>query len=113
MEIFTAALATEASRAPLHLVWLVALVLAVVRWPIHPRVSLIAVLAIGTMSIMSLATTCLYMWLPFKLRAAGMTLLEISRVTWFVSLASSLVYAACWSAIVIAMFAWRRPAVGS
>ena len=106
-EFLPAFLRSQAVRAPLYLVWLAAIVLAIVRWSRHPRVSLATVLAITALWAVSLSVSFLDMWLPLDLRARGMSMVQLSRVYAAISIVNSILQAGCWGVLLFAIFGWR------
>jgi hypothetical protein len=108
MEHLTTFLASQAAHVPLYLAWLVAIVIAIIRWPQHPRVSLIAILAIVTLWVVTAGGMFVAVWLPWSMRRSGATFGEVGRVMMGITILSSLLQAGCWVAIAFAMFGWRR-----
>ena len=107
MDFLPGFLANQAARSPLYLVWFVAIVLAIVRWSRHPRVSLATVLAVVALWGVSLSVSFLDMWLPFSLRAKGMSMVQVSRVYAAIGIVSSILQAGCWGVLLFAIFGWR------
>lgn len=60
------------SQSPVYLVWLGGAVLALVRWRQHPRVSLLAVIGLGVLSVNSLVSTVLNSALPLMVASRGL-----------------------------------------
>lgn len=94
-------------QIPQYLVWLTGMVLALVFWRKHQRVSLLALLGFALLLIVSLVGTYLGSYLPISLRAQGMTTPQISRTIGFASLAVGLAAAAAWVLLVVALFIGR------
>ena len=106
-EFLPAFLGSQATRAPLYLVWLAAIILAIVRWSRHPRVSLATVLAVVALWAVSLSVSFLDVWLPFSLRAKGMSMVQVSRVYLAIAIVNSILQAGCWGVLLFAIFGWR------
>jgi hypothetical protein len=106
-EMGKALLAQLAFRTPLFIVWLVAIVLALVWWKRHPRVSafvLAAVVILGAQSFFSAWMT----FLPITLTRAGRTHAEVGAIMSAYGLASTFVSAVGWALLLPAIFGWRR-----
>ena len=107
MEFLPGFLGNQAVRAPLYLVWLVAIILAILRWSRHPRVSLATVLGVVALWGVSLCVSFLDLWLPYSLRAKGMSMVQVSRVYAAIAIVNSILQAGCWAVLLFAIFGWR------
>ncbi len=108
MENVVPSLSVLLVQAPVILVWLVGLVLSVVFWRRHPRVSLITMIAILGLLTTSILGSLLGMWLPLTFNRSGMPMSQIGMLMGVISIASSLLSAVFWVLLVIAIFGWRR-----
>ncbi len=113
MDVLAAFLSGQLTHAPLYIVWLVAIIIAIVRWSHHPRASLIAIIAIVSLWVVTTGSMFVFMWLPRTLRAKGMGMSEVAQASTIVSLVSYLLQAGCWAGIVVAMFGWRHQGIAS
>jgi len=88
---------------PMFVVWLAGLVIALVRWPRNPGVSLLVLAAIVLAGATSLGTQVLYMVLP---RLNGVE--DFARIAGIISFASSVVHAGAWGCLIAAAFTGRN-----
>jgi hypothetical protein len=97
-----------AVQVPLYVVWVIGIVLAVVRWRRHPRVSLLLLVALVALLLTSLGLTLLRAWATHQMAGpAGWTGQQLS---WFFSalgLLGVLVSAAAWGLTLFAALGWR------
>lgn len=103
-------LSVLASRAPVYLTLLVGVVFAIVRWPSHPKVSLMAVLGLSSQLLLSMVGLAVSTLLPQYLHADhGMGFVEVGRVLAAWSIVMSLMQAASWVLVIVAIFGSRLP----
>jgi hypothetical protein len=95
-------------QLPLYLVWLVAIILAIVFWKKHPTVSLLTLIALVGLLVLSIVGTYASTWLPISLHAQGISTARISVELGIISVASNLLSTAFWILLVIALFGWRK-----
>jgi hypothetical protein len=101
-------LVTMASQLPLLLVWLVGMIMAIVRWGRHPRVSAFVLIAVFAAAATSFGGQIVFRMLPHFSDSANLS--------WLFPLVSgcmSILYAACWACMLFAAFAAREPRSGS
>ena len=91
---------------PMFIVWLVALVIALVRWPRCPAVSLLVVAAIVMAGFASIGSQAFYMVLPRYWHGS-----DFARVASIVGFASAFVHACAWACMLAAAFLGRAAAV--
>lgn len=95
------------AQLPLYIVWIVGMILALVFWRKHPRVSLLALLGFALLLAVSLVGTFFSAYWPISLRNQGMTGVEIGRIIGIANLAVGVAGAGAWVLIVIALFVGR------
>jgi hypothetical protein len=107
MEETMATLGLFLVQLPVFIVWLVGIILSVVYWRRHPKVSLLALIAITAFFVTSLFGSALTTWLPIMLQRRGWAMTRLSAVLAIVSLVRSIVNAALWGLLIAAIFGWR------
>jgi hypothetical protein len=90
------------------LVWLAGIVIALITWKKHPRVSLLAVVALAILLILNLVGSALNMLLPLYLQQSGVGFSQIGIINIARGIVQALVVALAWSLILAAMFGWRK-----
>jgi hypothetical protein len=95
------------TQLPLLLVWLVGIVLAVTRWQRHPKVSLLALIALVLALLETILNGLLSVWLPMMLTEQGMDSMQIGTVFGVWRFISSIVGAVIWGLVLAAIFRWR------
>lgn len=110
MDVNNALLSTGGAylvQAPIVLVWLVGIGLAVAHWQRHPRVSLLVVSAIVLSLLTVLIGTPLNLWLPLATRNFGWSTGQLGVVLLLTNVVRSLIAAVAWGLMIAAVFAWR------
>lgn len=107
MEGAIATLGQYLVQIPVFIVWLVGIVLAVVYWRWHPKVSLLAFIALAAFLVTSLFGSALSMWLPIGLQRRGWALARVGMIVTVVGFIRSLVSATLWGLLIAAIFGWR------
>jgi MFS family permease len=92
---------------PVVLVWLIGLVLSLVYWRRHPKVSLLTFIAIAGLLVSSLIGTYLSVWLPVTLQERGWSANQIGTVIAARGIIGSLIAAVLWGLLIAAIFGWR------
>lgn len=105
----TAIVAQLALRSPLFVVWLVGIVLALVWWKRHPRVSAFVVASMLILAAQSFFGAWLT-FLPVTLTRAGRTHVEVGAIMTAYGIANTAVSAVGWALLLPAIFGWRRDA---
>lgn len=95
-------------RSPVYLLCLAGLALALVRWPRHPKVSVLVCLGLGLLLLFSLALPVIYGVLPKVLGDQGRSVEEQMAVYSILGFVSSFVNAVALSLLVAAVFIDRR-----
>jgi len=104
---YTMMLASYASLLPAYVAMIVGIVLALVRWKIHPRASMFAVIGLGAMLLNRLIWAFVYAFLPsFLYRTAGF-MYGGGYATLGLRAIDGLITAGCWALILAAIFCDR------
>lgn len=106
-EIMVPTLSNYLVQCPLFLAWVAGLVLAVMRWKKHPRVSLLVTIALVIILVEAIINTSLGIWLPWMLTQQGMAYTQIGTILAIWGFISSLVNAGIWVLLLVAIFGWR------
>ena len=88
-------------QIPVFVVWLAGIVLALVRWKRHPKVSLLTIIAFVIFFAEMLFVFYLDVW---KLQTLSANLEFVSTV---INIIESLMTAAAWGLLLVAIFGWR------
>lgn len=107
-EILIATLGQYLPQIPLFLVWLVGIALAVVFWRRHPRVSLLAIIALALFLLGALVGAPVSLWLPMMMQERGLSPSRIGLMLTGVAVAQSLLSAVLWGIVIAAIFGWRN-----
>jgi hypothetical protein len=106
-EVVLASLGQYLIRIPVFLVWVVGIVLAVITWSKHAKVSLLTIIAIVTFGVLGLISNTLSVWLPLRMHDYGWTPSRIGMILTVVGVVQSLVSAVLWGLLIAAIFGWR------
>jgi Na+/phosphate symporter len=100
-------------RIPVILVWLTAIILAIVFWNRHPKVSLLTIISVIGLMITSVFGTFLSMWLPLSMQNRGFNASRIAIRLGIWNIALTIIETFFWALLVAAIFGWRnkRPPV--
>jgi hypothetical protein len=93
---------------PLIFVWVIGIILSIIFWRRHPIVSMLAVIAMATLLVERFVRIFLSYWLPFEINHYGLTGPQTTLIQKSVNIFESLVNAAAWSLLLIALFGWRK-----
>jgi hypothetical protein len=94
---------------PLYLLWMVGIILALVRWQRHPKVSILAGLAFLILIVNGMASTMTMAWLPGYLQSAqNYSAEQLAQVLSVVRVFFNLISAVAWSLILVAIFGERN-----
>ncbi len=108
MQTLMPTLSALAVQLPIFLVWLIGLILAIVFWKKHPRVSLFATVGISGLFILTLVTTYLNLWLPLMLHERGVSAAQIGVTLGVKGIVTSVFSAIFWGFIIGAILGWRK-----
>ena len=103
-------LAQYAIQAPLLLVWLAGMALALQWWQRAPRVALATGVACGVFLLDALIGTAITVALPSMLIEQGRSSAQIGTAFGLIGIIRSLLHAALWVAVLFAIFSGRGPA---
>ena len=111
MELLVASFTSFLVQLPVVLVWLVGLILALIFWKRHPRVSLLTVIAILGLLILSFLGTYLNIALPVTLHSRNnLSFSQLTMTLAVVNIIISVFSAILWGLLVAAIFGWRKSA---
>jgi hypothetical protein len=111
--LLLAAATSLLTHIPVFLVWLVGGVVAVVRQTLSRRVAGFLIGGLATHFVVALAGTAVSVMLPIKLREGGASMGQVSAYLAIWSIAWSLISAAGWVLVLVAVFAGRQAAMPS
>ncbi len=100
-------LASYLAQTPLFLVWLAGIILSLVSWRRHPKVSLLTFIAIAGLFIASLISTYLSSWLTLMLRDQGWSVRQMGSAFMAKDVLLSVAKANSWGFLLTAIFGWR------
>ena len=95
------------TQLPVILIWLVGIVLAVTRWQRHPKVSLLALIALVLALLETIVNGFLSVWIPVMLTEQGVSTAQMGTVFGIWRFISSIVGAVIWGLVLAAIFRWR------
>ena len=100
-------LAQYAVQAPLLLIWLVGIALALVWWQRAPKVALVTCIACGLFLLDALIGTAISVALPSMMIDNGQSATQVGTAFTLIGGARSLLHAALWAAVLFAIFSGR------
>lgn len=95
------------SGAPLYVVWIGGILLALTRWSRHPRVCALVAAALGLEIVVNLGSTVVYTVMPMLVERSGMSMSVMSTVYGAFGFLQGIVSAAAWALVLLAIFGWR------
>ena len=101
------------THGPVFLVWLAAVIIALARPGLPRRVVGFLVGGLAAHFVLSVAGTVISVMLPFKLSEGGASFATVGVYLAIWGIALSLVSAAAWVLVLLAVFAERQPAKAS
>jgi hypothetical protein len=101
------------THVPVFLVWIVGAILALVRPSVPRRVARFLVGGLAVHVAQAVVGTGVSVILPFKLREGGASMAQVGTYLAVWSLAWSLISAAAWVLVLLAVFAEREPPNGA
>ena len=110
MESSYAFLAQYAIQAPMLLVWLIGMALALLWWQRAPKVAAATLIACGLFLADALVGTFITVVLPRLLVDRGQSAAQVGTAFALVGIVRSLLHAALWCAVLFAIFSGRGPA---
>ena len=103
-------LAQYAIQAPLLLIWLVGMALALLWWQRAPKVALMTCVACGLFLLDALIGTFISVALPSMLIERGQPTAQVGTAFALVGIVRSLLHATLWAAVLFAIFSGRGAA---
>ena len=100
-------LAQYAIQAPMLLVWLAGMALALLWWQRAPRVALATAVACGLFLLDALIGTAISVALPSMMIDNGRSATQVGTAFALISGVRSLLHAALWAAVLFAIFSGR------
>ena len=100
-------LAQYAIQAPMLLVWLAGMALALLWWQRAPKVALVTCVACGVFLLDALIGTAITVALPGMLIEQGQSSAQIGTAFGLIGIVRSLLHAALWVAVLFAIFSGR------
>lgn len=108
---FLAFLAQMMYQAPIFIVEIVGLILALVRWQRHPRASLFFVISLGIFLVLNTVGTLFLFWLPDRLRdGTGTPTSQMFLWIPILHVGRNLIGAVGWALVTVAVFSDRSAA---
>lgn len=95
-------------QLPLLIVWIIGIIVALVRWSKHPRVSLVALIGLAVLFVIALVGGLLTPWLQMTLMRNGMSGSRVGLLSGIVGIVLSLIRAGAWGLILVAIFSKRE-----
>lgn len=109
MEDITQLLRSLLTQLPSLLVLLACLVIAIVRWKRHPKVSLVAGLAFAFLIFHGIGVSVIYIWLPRLLRSSASSESSETFYSWL-ALFTNFTFAMGLATLLVAVFIDRKGA---
>jgi hypothetical protein len=106
-DVILPTLSTYLFQLPLFLVWLAGIILAIMRWQRHPRVSLLVLIALILILIETIINSFLGIWIPLMLSQQGATPGQMGTILAIWRLFASILGAVTWGLVLVAVFGWR------
>ncbi|MBN1249442.1 MAG: hypothetical protein JXC32_17405 [Anaerolineae bacterium] len=94
-------------QLPIIVLWIVGVVVALLRWSRHPRVSLLTLIGLLILLLQSLVTGLLVPWLQITLLGRGMHGSRMGMLMGVVGVVASLIKTGAWGLILVAIFSGR------
>ena len=108
MTILPQSIAGELAQILVYLVWLAVLVIALIRWRMHPRVSLLATLAILLLFASAFLGYFLNTNLALRFHERGFPGEQLGLLIFLFAFARSIITALAWVLVGAAIFGWRK-----
>ena len=93
---------------PLYLIWIIGLVLSIVHWKKHSRVSLFTFISLSILLVLSLISVFLELWLPINAFNEGFSAREIGIIWMRIKVIASVISSIAWSMLFVAIFGGRK-----
>ena len=106
-ETIFSTLSSFLAQAPMFLVWLAGLVVAIIRWQRHPRVSLLALIGLSLLLLETFIGTIMNIQLPVLFSGWGWGAAEIGTFFIIKGFIQAVVAAIGFGLLLVALFGWR------
>ena len=106
----SALLFTQITHLPLLLVYVAGILLSIVRWSVHPRVSILSLAAFAALLMSLIAKMGFMLWL-LSGQEAGLAMAQRGMALQWINLSMALLEFVGWVLLMIALFGWRRAQV--
>ena len=103
----SAILFSQITHLPFMLVFVVGIILAIMRWSIHPRVSLMALVAFGLLLLSSIAKMGYLFWLIGG-QESGLSFVNARALMTWINLAVMMLELIGWVLLLLAVFGSRQ-----
>ena len=103
----SALLFSQITNLPFLLIFVVGIILAIVRWSIHPRVSLMALVAFGLLLLGSIAKLGYMFWLIGG-PESGLSFTNAHAIMTWINLSVTLLDLIGWVLLLLALFGGRK-----
>ncbi len=106
-QVLVMAMSQMLPRLPLFVAWIVAVLLAVLRWKQHPRVSMLVVAAVAVLALETIVNAFVVTSMPMMMRSSGTSLASMGVFMAVYSTVSNVIAAGAWGMMIAAAFGWR------
>ena len=103
----SAILFSQITHLPFLLVFVVGILLAILRWSSHPKVSLMAVVAFGLLLLSSVVRMGYLFWLIGG-QESGLTSYNAHAIMTWINLSMTVLELIGWVLLMTALFGWRK-----
>jgi hypothetical protein len=103
----SAILFSQITHLPFLLIFVVGIILAVVRWSAHPRVSLLALVAFSLLLLSSIVRMGYMFWLIGG-QESGFTSYNAHAIMTWINLSMTVLEMIGWLLLMMALFGWRK-----
>ena len=104
---FSPLLISLAALLPMYAVWMVAIIVALVRWQRHPHVSAIVIVSLAGLLLLSIIQRIGNSLILDEMLRGGQRSMSAGVYFSILNLVSMFVRTAAWAAILVALFGWR------
>jgi hypothetical protein len=108
VEYLPSILGAVALQAPVYLIWLGGILLAILTWRKNPRVSLLSVIALALLLLNSILGTVLNSLIPIMMQRSGMDFRQFGMISLIRGLLQTVIACVAWILVLAAVFGWRK-----
>ncbi|MCB9450829.1 MAG: hypothetical protein H6672_05285 [Anaerolineaceae bacterium] len=94
-------------------IWGGAVIVALMRWRQHPRVSLLVVVGLVILALQLVVQTYISVWLPINMSEEGQSAAQIGLALRDIGIVNILITSLAWILIMVALFGWRGKALAA